>query len=299
MSNDRTTTIATLLVVGTGSLWGFYWLPVRRLADIGLSGAWGTLAIVGMAALLLAPFGLRQRRCLARSSPVALASVALGGGAFVLYSAGLLYGRVAIVVLLFFLTPVWSTLIARYVMGWRTPWLRLVAIIVGVAGLGLVLGADGGPPLPRGLGDWLGLASGLLWAVATTGIRSQGDMRPGASAFVFALGAFMVAAVLAPILEPPPGISIEAVGPALGWALAAGGLWWGLSMVCLMWATARLEPARVGILLMAEVLVGVSSAAVIAGERLGHLEMAGGALVLSAGVLEIWPVRRAFGQSSA
>lgn len=292
MHTDRTTVMATLFVVGTGSLWGFYWLPVRRLADIGLSGAWGTLAIVATAALLLAPFAVSRRRRLSRSSPVALASIALGGVAFVLYSAGLVYGRVAIVILLFFLTPVWSTLIARYVMGWPTPWLRLVAILVGVAGLALVLGADGGLPLPRGLGDWLGLASGLLWAIATTGIRSKADMRPGESAFVFALGACAGAAVLAPLLEPAPSVPVETLAAALGWTFAAGGLWWGLSMACLMWAAARLEPARVGILLMAEVLVGVVSAAVIAGERLGPLEIAGGALVLGAGVLELWPLRR-------
>ncbi len=292
MHKDRITNIATLFVIGTGSLWGFYWLPVRRLADIGLSGAWGTLVIVAMAALVLAPVAVRARRRLFRSSPVTLASIALGGVAFVLYSVGLVYGRVAIVVLLFFLTPVWSTLIARYALGWSTPWLRLAAIMVGVTGLGLVLGADGGLPLPRGLGDWFGLASGLLWAVATTGIRAQAETGPGEAAFVFALGACAGAAVLAPVLEPVPSLAIEAVIPALGWTLAAGSLWWGLSMVGLMWATARLEPARVGILLMAEVLVGLASAAIFAGEHLGTLEVVGGALVLGAGVLEVWPVRR-------
>jgi drug/metabolite transporter (DMT)-like permease len=93
-----------------------------------------------------------------------------------------------------------------------------------------------------------------------------------------------------------PSISIKALGPALGWVLAAGSLWWGLSMALLMWATARLEPARVGILLMAEVLVGASSAAVFAGERLGPFELAGGVMIVIAGVLEIWPIRSARGR---
>ncbi|WP_371807656.1 EamA family transporter, partial [Arhodomonas sp. KWT] len=117
MRNDHNTTLATLFVVGTGCLWGFYWLPVRRLSELGLSGAWGTLAIVAVAALLLLPFAVRTSHQSVPSSRAALVWVALGGFAFVLYSAGLVYGRVAIVVLLFFLTPVWSTLIGRYVMG--------------------------------------------------------------------------------------------------------------------------------------------------------------------------------------
>jgi len=200
---------------------------------------------------------------------------------------------VAIIILLFFLTPVWSTLIGRYVMGWPTPPLRLAAIAVGLLGLGVMLGADGAAPVPRGAGEWLALLSGLLWSVATTGMRARPRLGPPEAAFVFAIGATLGALALAPVLEPlPSGLPGAALGPALGWAALAGGLWWGLSMAGLMWATPRLEPARVGILLMAEVLVGAVSAALIAGEALGPLEIAGGVLVLVAGLLEVWPIRR-------
>lgn len=53
-----------------------------------------------------------------------------------------------------------------------------------------------------------------------------------------------------------------------------------------MWAA-----ARVGILLMAEVIVGAASAPVFAGERLSATEVLGGALMFCAAVLEIWPVK--------
>ncbi len=292
MQQDRTTLIATVLVVVTGTIWGLYWVPVRKLAELGLPGAWGTLAIVATAAVLLAPAAIRRRHHLARSNPIALASIALGGAAFVLYSVGLLYGRVAIIVILFFLTPVWSTLIGRYVMGWPTTWLRIAALFLGLAGLALMLGADGQVPVPRGMGEWLGLISGFLWAVATTGIRAKADAGPSETAFVFAAGATISALILAPLLppatDPEPVRNIPAI---IGWSLLAGGVWWGLSMCALMWATARLEPARVGILLMIEVLTGAISAALMAGEHLGALEIAGGALVLCAGLCEVWPSR--------
>ncbi len=293
MHADRSSRLASLIVIATGALWGFYWVPVRRLAELALPGAWGTLAIVATAAVLLAPVALRRRRRLTRADPWALASVALGGVAFALYSVGFVYGRVAIIILLFFLTPVWSTLIGRYVMGWRTPRLRLAAIGVGVAGLGLMLGADGDLPLPRGAGEWLALISGLLWSIATTGIRSKLSIAPAAAAFVFVLGASAGTLVLAPFLAPwPPALAPPQLVATIGWASAAGGLWWGLSMAGLMWATPRLEPARVGILLMTEVVVGALSAAALAGEHLGAREIAGGALVVCAGLMEVWPIRR-------
>ncbi len=294
MIQDRSIPLATLIVLGTGALWGFYWLPVRSLAAMGLPGAWGTVAVTAAAVVLLLPFALARRDRLAASNRVALGSIALGGAAFALYSIGFVYGRVAIIILLYFLTPVWSTLIGRYVMGWATPRLRRVAIVVGLAGLAVMLGAEGELPWPRGPGEWMALASGILWSVATTGIRARSSLEPVAAAFVFAAGALVAAVLLAPVLEPWPATSGGArIGPVLGLSVLTGGVWWGLSMAGLMWATVRLDPARVGILLMTEVLVGAASAALFAGELLNPVEIAGGALVLCAGVLEVWPTGRA------
>lgn len=300
MPNERVATLATIIVISTGALWGFYWLPVRRLAEIALPGAWSTLAIVAAATLLLTPLVIRRRRQLFGADPVGSVSVALGGTAFMFYSVSFAYGRVAIVILLFFLTPVWSTLIGRYIMGWKTTRLRLAAIAIGFAGLAVMLGADGQIPIPQTTGEWLGLISGILWSIATTGMRSRSNLGPVEAAFVFAAGASVGALVLAPFLEPwPSHIAFESIGKIFGWAIVTGGIWWAFSTASLMWATRRLEPARVGILLMTEVLVGAISAALIAHEHMVGLEILGGALVLLAGIFEVWSIKEFKGKESS
>ncbi len=293
MQEDRTTFLASAIVVVTGVIWGFYWMPVRALSGMGLTGAWGTIAITAATAVILLPVAIVRRRRFLDSNPVALVSIAIGGAAFALYSVGLVYGRVAIIILLYFLTPVWSTIIARYVMGWETPRLRLLAIIVGLAGLATMLSAGGDWPLPSVAGEWMALIAGLLWSVGTTGIRARSTLRPVEATFVFACGALLAALCLAPFLEPWPVIGAgDAIAGAFGLALTTGAFWWGLSIASLMWATLRLEPARVGILLMTEVLVGAASGAILANEHLEWIEMVGGALVLCAGILEVWPTNR-------
>lgn len=134
------------------------------------------------------------------------------------------------------------------------------------------------------------MRGGALWAVATTVMRVRPPLPPIEAAFVFALGAAIAAGGLAPLPGPAPG-DVEVASAAM-WALLAGALWWGPAMALLMWAATQLEPARVGILLMSEVLIGAASAALIAGEVLSAPELIGGALVLCAGVLEVWPVQR-------
>lgn len=77
MRDSRTTRRATAVVAATGLFWGLYWLPVRALDGLGLSGALGTLAIAAVAAALLAPVALRS--AFGQADAAATAFVALGG----------------------------------------------------------------------------------------------------------------------------------------------------------------------------------------------------------------------------
>lgn len=283
--------LASAVVLLTGIVWGVYWVPVRDIADLGLDGAWGTAAITLAAAVLLLPFVLADKDALRGKNRVGIISIALGGAAFALYSIGFLYGKVAIVVLLWFFSPVWSVLIARYVFRVQVPRLRLLAIAVGLAGLVIMLRGDGGLPVPANLGEWMAFVGGLIWAFATAGMRLRSDVTPLPSAFLFSLGATVTSLASAPFLEPFPTVEEGDLSAIAIQAFLTGGFWWVLSIAALMWAAVRLDPARVGILLMTEVVFGAVTAALFAGEKLSISELIGGVLVVLSGLLEVWPTK--------
>lgn len=286
-----TTFLASAVVLATGIFWGIYWLPVRAIAELGLDGAWGTGAITLAAVILLLPFIWAKKSAFREANPVGVGSIALGGAAFALYSIGFLYGKVALVVLLWFFSPVWSVLIAKYVLRWHVPKLRLVAIAVGLAGLFIMLGGDGDLPVPGNLGEWMAFIGGLIWAFATAGMRLKSRLPPAPAAFLFALGAAATSFIFAPFLEPLPTLAFSDLTNTAVKVFLTGGLWWGASIAALMWATIRLDPARVGILLMTEVIFGAVTAAIFAGESLSPSEMIGGSLVILCGLLEVWPTK--------
>jgi drug/metabolite transporter (DMT)-like permease len=287
----RTPFLASAVVLLTGIVWGVYWVPVRAVADLGLDGAWGTGAITLAAALVLLPFVLADKTALRGRDVIGIASILLGGAAFALYSIGFLYGKVALVVLLWFFSPVWSVLIARYLLGLTVPRLRLLAIVVGLSGLFIMLGGDGSIPVPGSLGEWMAFIGGLVWAFATAGMRLRSNITPLPAAFLFALGAALTSGLAAPLLAPFPTLAAEHLSTIAVYVLLTASFWWVLSIAALMWATLRLDPARVGILLMTEVVFGAITAAIFAGERLSLSEMIGGALVILCGVLEVWPTK--------
>ncbi|PAU80536.1 EamA family transporter [Halovibrio salipaludis] len=289
MKEDR---LGSVVVVLVGCLWGTYWFPLRQINEAAPLGSWSTACALFFAFVLLAPWVIVSLRRIRSVGLGTLMVTGAGGGAFVLYSNALLYGQVAVVILLFYLTPIWSTLIGRLWFGWPiTPW-RVAAIALGFLGIALVMGpSNGGVPLPSGIGDWMALISGLLWAISSTGIRTQPGLNAVECNFVFCLGGLATALLLAICLDGMivPAVSTRDLAGVVVWSLFLGGLWWALALTAFLWSTQRMEPARVGILLMGEVVVGMVSAVLVAGEHLGGWMALGAVMVVTAAVIETWP----------
>lgn len=269
-------------------MWGLYWIPARYVESSTGAGAWGTVYVVIVACLALAPAAWRYRTSLYSTNRYALISTGLGGASFALYAAGLLYGSVAVVVVLYYLTPVWSVLIARLWFKQETSLTHYAAIAIGMVGIFLVLKGDNtGIPLPREIGDWLGLGGGILWSIASTGIYIHSRLDSYSSNFVFSVGALLTAVLLACVMGGP---SLEVrhtidYGIGIPVIIIIGVGWWAVALTGFLWAARFLEPTRLGVFMMTEVAVGAVSAALFAGEPYGVLMAVGTSLVVVAGLI--------------
>jgi drug/metabolite transporter (DMT)-like permease len=137
--------------------------------------------------------------------------------------------------------------------------------------------------LPRSLGDWLGLAAGVLFALSVTLVR-KGEAIGGLEQTMvsFATAALLSLALL--LVTPLPAAPI---GPAvLAWAGLASVAWLLPTTWLLLWGARFLEPGRVSLLLLFEVAVAALSAALLADEPFGLREGLGCILILAAGAME-------------
>ncbi len=276
------------LVVG-GILWGIFWIPLRALDEAGISGAWpGLLVYVGVAALLLPLLAIRPG--LLRSPVKSLAWCGLfTGTAFALYGISLFYTDVVRVLLLFYITPVWSTLLGAFLLGEKITRSRLTALVLGLSGLLVILGVGTRFPWPQNLGDWMALFSGMAWAYGTLCVYRLKDSGVYEQLLAFTLGGFVVSAIAlmlgGAIINTP--ISLPQISNAL--PLLAIAVAMMLPMLFLtIWPARLLSPGRVGLLLMSEVVVGVGSAAWLTGEPFGVREVTGTILVIAAGLVEVF-----------
>ena len=151
----RTQNLASLAVVICGALWGIYWMPLRWFDAAGIGAAWIGTLFSAIAAVAVLPWLIRKSSWAKWQVPL-LSGLLLGSG-FAFYTVALLMTDVVHAILLFYLTPVWSTLGAWALYRERLTWPRLLAIICGFAGMAFILGFDKGLPIPRNGGDMLAL----------------------------------------------------------------------------------------------------------------------------------------------
>jgi len=283
----RTGLWASLAVAGSGAMWGGFWAPLRWLEEQGIGGAWVSVIFFAVAAVAPLPWMLKRGAWQDFGSQ--LINGALLGLAFTLYTVSLVMTEVINAILLFYLTPVWSTLAGVFLLGERLSVSRALAMVFGFGGMVFILGFDHGLPLPRNAGDWLALISGMLWAAGT--LRSFHRPSKGVSlpVLTFCLGGLAASLAVAFIAGAmgSPIAALGNLGTSLPWAVFFALIFFVPPNFLVLWAAQRIDSGRVGILLMTEVLAGAATAALFSGEAFGTMELAGTLLILCAGLVEV------------
>ena len=271
----------------SGALWGLYWIPVRHLQAGGVGVVWFTIGLFVAALALLVPLLVRYPPARAAFTPRMLVTGLLTGGAFVLYTVSIVLTEVVAAILLFYMSPVWATVLGRVLLAERFTASRLVALAMGLGGLWVVLGSESGVPLPRNPGDWCALAAGVMWALGTLRVHQDAATSSAAHAASLFVGGTLVIGVIA--LAPDmagPLPPVTAASAAIVLVMAVVSL---LSAWSILWGARLLSPGRAGLLLMMEVITGLASAAVLAGEPFGMAQVFGSVLIAGAVVVEVLP----------
>ena len=222
----------------SGALWGLYWIPVRHLEARGVGVVWTTLGLFVVGLALLAPILIRHPPARAVFAPRMLATGLLTGGAFVLYSVSLVLTEVVTAILLFYLSPVWATVLGRVLLAERLTGSRLTALALGLGGLWVVLGGESGVPLPRNPGDWCALIAGVMWAFGTLRVHQDSTISPIAhTASLFVGGAVVIAIIslLPAMAGPAPVVTAQAAAIILILTVlsvvSAWGILWGARLI--------------------------------------------------------------------
>jgi drug/metabolite transporter (DMT)-like permease len=285
-SQTRPFLVTTGLLVGA-ILSGVTWIPLRVIGHQGVTGLWVTLAVVTIAAVPLLPALLKACRLERRDRIGLIWIAAFIGVDYAFYTASLTTTQVSRAILLFYMAPVWGTLLEVFALRQPLTLRRASALILGGAGLIAIFGVGLDLQLSLNVGDVLALLSGILWSIGLLFVLRHRAVGPDVQSGAVALGALVGGIAIVVLLESAPPPSLDVLASASPWILVTGIGFTLPVWVVSMWAGRIMSPARMTLIFMAEVCFGVGSAALWADQPFGMRETIGTILVLAAAAVEL------------
>ncbi|HEX8168013.1 MAG TPA: DMT family transporter [Beijerinckiaceae bacterium] len=279
-----------LFALAAASLYGVNIVSARLAADSGVSGvAFVFYRVFLMLAVVATVAALRRASLRVAAGErgalvvAGLATAALGAA----YLSSVAFIPVTVAVTIFYTYPVLIVLASPLVDGTRITATLLAVAALAVVGVVLVVGPAFQGLDPRGLA--LAAAASIAAAVqffAATRCRATGAVAKVFWIHLLVLPASAAIGVAAGALVPPQGLLAAPVAVAV----TIGAYVFGFAFQFA--ALARSSAAVAGIAFCAEPVVAALASALVLGERLSALQLAGGALVLAAILANVMADRR-------
>ena len=290
MSRSSVSALAAWALVLNAFVWGVSWYPFRLLEDAGLHALWSTALIYGLCLAGLLVWRPRAWRHFLHTPKLWLLLIA-SGLTNVGFNWAVTVGDVVRVVLLFYLMPAWSVLLAWVLLGERPSRGSLARLLLALLGVMIVLKTPESPwPLPASLPDWLALLGGFSFALTNIMLLKLRDTAEEAR-MVAMFGGGTLLAVLVGMLGHAGGLIAWPPAPAWGWTalvLLTGGAFL-LGNLGLQYGAARLPAATTALVMLTEVVFASVSAVLLGAGELQLRTLLGGALILLAA---LWATRQ-------
>ena len=264
------------------TMWGLIWYPLRLLDENGLHGLWAS-ALMYCGTLIVAIPVLAKGWREWKQYPVLFFFMAIATGwtniAFIL---AVLDGNVVRVLLLFYLSPLWATLLGVFFLGEQLS--RRALGVLGIAMLGAVImlwHESLGFPAPRDTSDWLALSSGIAFAITNVLIHKLNHSSVMVKTATGWLGVLFLAFILIIFSDEKLSVTTEVIAGA--WLLGAVAM--TMMNVAVVYGVTNMPVHRSAIILLFEIVVGAVSSILLTNEVIELREWIGGGLVMLAAYL--------------
>lgn len=278
--NHTESKLAILSLLFAATMWGLIWYPMRLFEQAGMSVVWVTLIMYLTAGIASLPIFISQRFHW-KQIPLDLLWLALAAGITNLaFLVALNEGQVMRVMLLFYLSPLWSVILGRWWLGEKLSWIAIVMFVLAMGGTILMLWRpEAGLPWPHGLADWLALFASVCFAINNVLSRKLAAVPMVLKTTIILWGVVGVSIVVLFLQQASmPDVDITVWLSAV---LVGGGIIITMT-VTVLYGLARMPVYLGAVIMLFELIVAAISSALLTTEMMTVAEWLGGALIFAA-----------------
>ena len=274
-----------ITVIIASLFWGTYWIPLRFIENNNYNSVWPIfLSFFILSILFINPLIKSFKRLIIEKNYLFFIGCFFSALAITLYSESLIRGEIAKVVILFYLCPVWGTILSRIFLNLKFTKKRIISIILGLIGLEIIIGLQEGIFFPSSAVDWIALTAGITWAFSLTffHLAKKTNCIEKTS-----LTAFLTPFLFLILCFIPEGRSFNLTNNLMSlniiyiWILLFAFIWLLPSIFLTFFSVEILDPGRINLLLAFEVVIGITTAALLTYEVIGVKEIVGAFLVIA------------------
>ena len=263
-------------------IWGLIWYPYRLLEQMGVSGALSSFATYLIPLLL--GFTLYSERLRLRHFPPILLLIGLTAGwTNLAYVLAVIDGEVMRVLLLFYLAPLWTLLLARLLLDERVGRQGLIIMLLALAGMFTMLWQGTGLPLPQNWAEWIALSSGFGFAATNVLTRWAGHLTLKAKSLSVWAGVCGIALVFF-LFEHQPLVDLATVSSTNWLLMVAMGVVLAATTWLVQFGVSHTPANKAAVIFMFELVAAALSSYLLAGEEMTTREWIGGAMIIAAAI---------------
>lgn len=201
------------------------------------------------------------------------------------YILAIIDGEVMRVMLLFYLSPLWTLILAHFWLKEKTQLTGYIAIATSLLGAFIMLHDPqlGGVPMPRNMAEWLALSSGVGFSLTNVITRKSSHLSLLAKSFAVWAGVLVVAVIFIPFVQTP--FPVPSVFSSANWfVMVLIALLLMAATLFVQYGVTKIEATRASVLFLFELVVAAVAAYYLANETMTINEWIGGGLIVVAAI---------------
>ncbi len=265
-------------------VWGIIWYPYRLMALAGVAGIYSSLYIFTLTLAIALPyFFITKKKISLRSKDFWFLSL-VAGYTNISYVLAVIDGEVVRVMLLFYLSPVWTIFLAQFMLHEHTPKRHYIASFISLIGALIMFWEPGYMIHLNSKSDWFALSSGVGFAITNVTTRKHIHMTISQKALAIWLGVIIVAAIcIAFDRNVMPTLDFFTFIDALIMLGIALSLFFSTLLV--QFGVTRIKAVEASSFFLFEILVAAISSYFLVGESISLKEWFGGFMIISGVIL--------------